>query len=101
MDAELAKIYGNKVRVRACGICWKDDRLLLVNHKGITSSDFWAPPGGGVDFEESIETTLKKEFEEETGLIIKPGDFLFGCELIQKPIHAVELFFETQITGGD
>jgi 8-oxo-dGTP diphosphatase len=100
MDQEVAKIYGNKVRVRACGICWREDELLMVNHSGITPTDFWCPPGGGVEFGESIPQTLEKEFKEETGLIIKPGNFLFGCEYIEKPIHSIELFYEIRHENG-
>jgi 8-oxo-dGTP diphosphatase len=100
MDAEVAKIYGNKVRVRACGLCWRDNALLMVNHSGITPKDFWAPPGGGVEFGQSIPETLKKEFREETGLLVDPGRFIFGCEYIEKPIHSIELFYEVNATGG-
>lgn len=101
MDKDVAKVYGNKVRVRACGLCWKDHSLLLVNHRGITSTNFWAPPGGGVEFGESINETLKKEFKEETGIDIEPGAFLFGCEFIEKPIHSIELFYAVDFVGGE
>jgi 8-oxo-dGTP diphosphatase len=101
MDTKVEQVYGNKVRVRACGFCWDDDnRLLMVNHKGITPTDFWCPPGGGVEFGQSLDETLKKEFREETGLLIKPGDFMFGCEYIENPIHSVELFYHVEIVGG-
>jgi 8-oxo-dGTP diphosphatase len=100
MDQEVAKVYGNKVRVRACGICFKDDKLLMVNHKGITPTNFWAPPGGGVDFGDSIQETLVREFKEETRLSISPGNFLFGCEYIERPIHSIELFYEVNIDSG-
>jgi 8-oxo-dGTP diphosphatase len=100
MDAQVARVYGNKVRIRACGLCWENDRLLMVNHKGITDTDFWCPPGGGVEFGQSIEETLAKEFMEETGLNITAGRFLFACEFIEKPIHSVELFFEVTAVGG-
>ena len=78
MEPEITKIYGNKIRVRACGLCWQNGQLLMVNHKGITQTNFWAPPGGGLEFGESIEQRLKKEFSEETGLEISKGRFLFG-----------------------
>lgn len=100
MEPEITKIYGNKIRVRACGLCWQNGQLLMVNHKGITQTNFWAPPGGGLEFGESIEQRLKKEFSEETGLEISKGRFLFGCEYIQKPLHAIELFFNVAIEGG-
>jgi 8-oxo-dGTP diphosphatase len=100
MKKEVAKVYGNKVRVRACGVCWDDDRLLMVNHHSITPTNFWAPPGGGVEFGQSLDASLKKEFIEETGLNITPGQFLFGCEFIQQPIHSIELFYEVNTYSG-
>jgi 8-oxo-dGTP diphosphatase len=100
MHPGIAEAYGHKVRVRVCGLCWSADRLLLVNHRGLASGDFWAPPGGGVDFGETAEQCLVREFREETGMEISVGSFLFACEFIQKPLHAIELFFEVTITGG-
>jgi 8-oxo-dGTP diphosphatase len=100
MDQAVAKIYGNKVRVRACGLCWDNDGLLMVNHAGITPGDFWAPPGGGVEFGQTIEAALKKEFREETGLAIRPEKFLFGCEYIGAPIHSIEIFYNVAIESG-
>jgi 8-oxo-dGTP diphosphatase len=100
MEDKIVKIYGQKVRVRVCGICWDNERLLLVNHSGITSTNFWAPPGGGIEFGQSIQETLTREFSEETGLQIKPGKFLFGCEFIHDAIHAIELFYSLDIVAG-
>ncbi|MGC1240922.1 MAG: NUDIX hydrolase [Chryseosolibacter sp.] len=100
MDAKITRLYGDRVRVRVCGLCWQGANLLMVKHRHLANDGFWAPPGGGLEFGESIEQCLKKEFLEETGLLIGPGRFQFGCEFIQKPLHAVELFFEVNITGG-
>lgn len=100
MDQEVARIYGEKVRIRACGLCWRDNRLLMVNHHGITPTNFWAPPGGGVEFGESIADTIKKEFWEETGLRVEPGMFRFGCEYIEHPIHSIEVFYDVKWISG-
>ncbi|HEX5169773.1 MAG TPA: NUDIX domain-containing protein [Cyclobacteriaceae bacterium] len=100
MNEQIDKLFGGKVRVRACGLCWEDSRLLLVNHKDLTSGDFWAPPGGGVDFGESIGSTLMHEFRDETGLIVEPGEFRFVCEFINPPLHAIELFFDVMRISG-
>lgn len=101
MENEVANVYGNRVRVRACGICWENDKILMVNHTSITPTNFWAPPGGGVEFGQSVNECLITEFKEETGLIIKPELFLFGCEYILKPIHSIELFYSVKIESGN
>lgn len=93
------EIYGNRLRLRVCGVCLHDDQVLLVHHR-ITDTDLWMPPGGGVEFGESVTDALKREFLEETGLTIEVEELLFTCEFIQLPLHAVELFFEVKAVGG-
>lgn len=100
MNPDLQNLYGNKIRVRVCGLCWRNGDLLVVNHKGLTQGDFWAPPGGGLEFGETAEQRLRQEFIEEAGVNIAVGPFRFACEFIAKPLHAIELFFEVDITGG-
>jgi 8-oxo-dGTP diphosphatase len=99
MESEIAKIYGNRLRVRVCGICWEDDRLLLVNHQ-MPNGDFWAPPGGGLEFGEEAADALKREFREEANLEIEVRNYLFGCEFIRQPLHAIELFFDVRRIAG-
>ncbi|MFO7257667.1 MAG: NUDIX hydrolase [Bacteroidota bacterium] len=100
MVPEIDRIYGKRVRVRACGICWDGDRVLVVNHQGLTDGDFWAPPGGGVEFGFSVPETITREFREETGLEVETGRHLCVFEYINTPLHAVELFFEVERRGG-
>lgn len=100
MSQGINEVYGGRPRVRVCGVCWRDGKLLMVNHRGLLPGQFWAPPGGGVDFGESVQTCLHREFLEETGLEVSIGRFLFACEFIRDPLHAIELFFEVSITGG-
>jgi 8-oxo-dGTP diphosphatase len=46
-----------------------DDRVLLVRFVNPeTGEEFWATPGGGVDPGEELETALRRELLEETGL---------------------------------
>jgi 8-oxo-dGTP diphosphatase len=99
-DSSVQEIYGNRVRVRVCGLCWKGDALLMVNHHGLYKRDFWAPPGGGIEFGERAEKSLQREFFEETGLRIKVNKLLVVCEFVKPPFHAIELFFAVTPTGG-
>jgi 8-oxo-dGTP diphosphatase len=100
MEKEITDIYGSRVRVRVCGLCWSGDKLLMVKHKSLKANGFWAPPGGGIDFSQTIEETLQREFLEETGLLVNPGAFRFGCEFIQNPLHALELFYTIDQSQG-
>jgi 8-oxo-dGTP diphosphatase len=98
---EIEKVFGNKLRLRVCGICTKEDSVLLIKHKGIGDKGFlWAPPGGGMEYGESALDTLKREFVEETGLEVEVNELLFVNEYFKSPIHALELFFKITPTGG-
>jgi 8-oxo-dGTP diphosphatase len=100
MTDQINEIYGNRVRLRTCGLLVKDECLLMVNHYSLSKGDFWAPPGGGVHFRERAQEGLKREFLEETGLNVTIGDHLFTCEFIRDPLHAVELFFKVDLVDG-
>jgi 8-oxo-dGTP diphosphatase len=91
--------YGNRVRLRSCGLHVKDNQLLLVRHD-LGKGDFWSPPGGGVEVGETAVDCLRRELKEETGLIAEKCDFLFACEFIKQPLHAVELFFMISQVNG-
>jgi 8-oxo-dGTP diphosphatase len=101
MNEEVAKMYGNRVRARVCGLSWQGDSLLMVNHLGLNDSNFWAPPGGGIAFGQTIQACLTQEFQEETGLRIIVKNFVFGCEFVQPPLHSIELFYNVQVTSGE
>lgn len=98
----INQIYGNKLRIRVSGILIVDNAILLVKHHFNGHSPFfWAPPGGGMQFGESAEQTLKREFFEETGLTIEIIQFLFVHEYLHQPLHAIELFFEVKLVSGE
>lgn len=101
MNQELIEVYGNRVRIRVCGVCWVDGRLLLVNHSSLTTSDFWAPPGGGVEFGTTLDKNLQREVLEETGLEVRVEEFLFACEYLKEPLHSVEMYFRVSILNGE
>lgn len=94
----IKKVFGNKVRIRVCGLLYKNEKLLLIKHQ-MDGYHLWAPPGGGVEFGESIETTLIREFKEETGIAVEVQEFLFLSEHIANPLHAIELFYH--VTAKD
>ncbi len=100
MSNPIDEFYGNRLRLRVCGLCVQHDQLLLIHHALLPGGELWMPPGGGVEFGESVTDALKREFLEETGLIIEVEELLFTCEFMQTPLHAVELFFKVKPVGG-
>lgn len=73
----------------------------MVRHNGIGKRGFlWSPPGGEPKFSEDLESALKREFFEETGLLVEIEAFLFPFEYIDSPFHAIELFFLVHRKGG-
>lgn len=100
INAQL--LYGNRIRVRACGICIENSRVLMIGHRAILGENtFWSPPGGGVEVGEMAEDALKREFLEETGLVISVGKLLIMNEFVKLPLHGIELFFEVKRVGGE
>ena len=97
----IVEQFGNKLRIRVCGLCIEDEEILLVNHHSLNKNgDFWGPPGGGMDFGQSAEENLKREFIEETGLNIEIERFLFVHEYLSPPLHAIELVFKVKRIDG-
>lgn len=93
--------FGGKVRVRVSGILIENEKILLLKHENLGSAGYlWLPPGGGVEFGDSLHDALKKEFQEETNLTVEVGQFLFVNEFIKQPYHAIELFFEVKRVSG-
>jgi 8-oxo-dGTP diphosphatase len=100
-QTEVVSIYGNRLRLRVCGLFREGNRLLMVRHRGLgPANTFWSPPGGGVEFGETAPSALIREFAEETGLDVVIGELLFVNEFVAPPLHAVELFFVVQCIGG-
>ncbi|MGH7738635.1 MAG: NUDIX domain-containing protein [bacterium] len=71
----------NTIRIRVAGILVKDGQLLLVRHEKNNQS-YWLLPGGGVEYGESLEQALTREFEEEVGLHIEVGSLVLAHDSI-------------------
>lgn len=97
---KIEKLYGNRVRLRVCGLLEQEGQLLMVNHRGLSAGNFWAPPGGGVEFGERVEEALVREFAEETGLAIEVGELRFLYQFMSNNLHSVEIFFSIKKWKG-
>lgn len=94
IDGSIEQEYGDRLRLRVAGICIENEEILLVDHSGLNETgQFWAPPGGGLKYGETVRECLQREFKEETGLHIHVGEFFCVTEYLNPPLHAIELFF--------
>jgi 8-oxo-dGTP diphosphatase len=65
-------------RIAAYGLCVDPDGRLLLARAApqLTLRGRWFLPGGGVDQGEAPADALRREIEEESGLIVEVGDLL-------------------------
>jgi ADP-ribose pyrophosphatase YjhB (NUDIX family) len=95
MDQEsVNKVYGGKNRVRVCGLLVEKRSVLLIKMAGIGPlGHLWIPPGGGVEFGETLKSATARELKEELNLDIHVGDYFMVHEHISNPLHAIEHFY--------
>lgn len=63
-------------RYGAYGIIVQDSKLLLTQKRAGPYKGLWDLPGGGIEFGETPEVALKREIQEETGLLAKQTELL-------------------------
>ncbi len=87
---------------RVAGIAVRNGKVLLQKP---TNEDFYAFPGGHVEFGETNEETLVREFKEEIGADIKVGDLQWVAEVFfpwgENPCHQICLYYAIDITDED
>jgi len=60
-----------RVKVGVAVFINKNGKILLIKRRGSHGARTWAPPGGHVDFGESIINCAKREVKEEVEIEIK------------------------------
>lgn len=89
-------------RIRVAGILEKENKILFVKHRK-NNEEYYLLPGGGVDFGESFESALKREFMEEVNIEIKVKDLVFVSEGIDPKgeKHIISMVFLVDYVQGE
>ena len=93
--------------VRAYGILVRDDAVALVRSSNPQHvPPLWWLPGGGIDFGESPEETLTREFKEETGLDVTGATLFSVTSDVRKRdngdrIHTVRIIYTVTWLSGE
>lgn len=87
------------VRVKARAVILIDGRLIVAEQLRGGRSEF-SLPGGRVNRNESVVDALKREVDEETGLLVTPSRLLYISEIVQAMrSHDLELVFLAHACG--
>ena len=78
------------------------NQILLGKRIGAHGDSTWGPPGGHLEFGESLEACAIREVKEETNLDIRPPKFLaLTNDLFEKEEkHYVSIFLEADYIEG-
>jgi ADP-ribose pyrophosphatase YjhB (NUDIX family) len=93
--------------IRAYGILVHEGAVALVRSSNPNHNPpLWWLPGGGIDFGETPEQSLTREFKEETGLSVTAPALLSVTSDVRKRdngdrIHTVRIIYTVTWLGGD
>jgi len=72
----LSRLYPNRPIVGVGAIITRNGRILLEKRKNDLGRGKWSIPGGLVELGESLEQTVIREVQEETGLVVDAPELI-------------------------
>ncbi len=91
-------VYRNPVPVAVVRIV-NDGKMLLLLRRNPPLANYWAPPAGYVEMEESLEEGAAREVKEETQLDVQI-DRLAGVHSAANA-GVILVLFDAHVTGGE
>lgn len=104
IDPRLEAIDDSLYRVAVRALIVSDNKMLAV--KEVDGGSWWAIPGGGVDYEESLKDCLLREIYEEIGVASSSvsSDFQIVYHSIGKVVNGIprmNIFFRVSVPEND
>ncbi|MGE5425554.1 MAG: NUDIX domain-containing protein [Bacillota bacterium] len=99
----MNELSNEQFHVGVYGILIKDGKILLIKKSRGAYKGMYDLPGGGIEFGERIEETLKREFLEETGINLSTYIFIgnneYFCDYVnglgeKRRLHHIGIYFE-------
>lgn len=93
----------------AYGICFNDEKLLVIQKGNGPYFGRYDLPGGTIEAHESLTDAVQREFLEEAGINVKIKEKVGACDYLipydlpkrgTSHIHHVAVFYLVQIIGG-
>jgi ADP-ribose pyrophosphatase YjhB (NUDIX family) len=87
--------------ISAAALVVHKERILLVHHVEPGQYDFWVPPGGRLEGNESIFDCARRETFEETGLHVELDRILYVQEFWEPDYHFCKFYILCSSFTGD
>ena len=88
------------VQVRVTGVLIEEGQILILK-QAVSNERAWSLPGGKVEKGESLEESMIREMEEETGLKTKIVKLLYLCEKPEADPPVLHITFLLERVGGE
>ena len=86
--------------ISAGSILVNDGKVLLVHHRG-DGLDFWVPPDGSVEGEESVFECARREAFEETGLQVELKRIVYIEEFVDGDLRFTKFYILVKAFAGE
>jgi 8-oxo-dGTP diphosphatase len=91
--------YANR-RPAVDAIIIRDNQLLLIRRGAEPFKGLWALPGGGIDYNQTVEDAVRNEVQEEVGLVVKSTKFLnIYSDPARDPHQSITLAYLVAVEG--